>query len=180
MDAQQHYQDALGIRQIVVSGESGGGNLCTATALKARREGWMDEIAGVYSCCPYIAGTYSPSPPELSSWHGGYVLEPTVTQALVKAYDPTEEHATDPLAWPYHADAAELEGLPPHAISVNELDPLRDEGLAYFRTLLAAGVPAYARTVNGTCHGGDMIFLGAIPDVVAATVADIRSFAYAR
>ena len=38
-----------------------------------------------------------------------------------------------------HASASDLTGLPPHVISVNELDPLRDEGLAYYRKLLAAG-----------------------------------------
>lgn len=48
--------------------------------------------------------------------------------------------------------ASLLRGLPPRAISVNELDPLRDEGLVYYRALLAAGVNATARTVHGTCH----------------------------
>jgi acetyl esterase/lipase len=64
-------------------------------------------------------------------------------------------------------------------ISVNELDPLRDEGLAYYRKLLRAGVPAIGRTVNGTCHAGDMIFEAAMPDVYRSTVDAVRSFAYA-
>ena len=70
--------DALGVSHIVVSGESGGGNLCLATALKARQEGWIDQIAGVYACCPYLAGpeAYDAPPPELMSLreeraHGG-------------------------------------------------------------------------------------------------------------
>jgi acetyl esterase/lipase len=50
----------------------------------------------------------------------------------------------------------ELRGLPPHVLSVNELDPLRDEGLAYQRRLVANGVSAVGRTVSGTVHGGDM------------------------
>jgi acetyl esterase len=172
-------KDALDIRHIVVSGESGGGNLCTATALKARREGWIHEIAGVYSCCPYIAGTYSPSPPELTSWHenGGYLLDPVMTQALVKAYDPAGEHAMDPLAWPYQAKVADLAGLPPHTISVNELDPLRDEGLIYARRLAAAGVPTVSRTVNGTYHGGDTESPAVVPDIYHATIRDIHGFA---
>ena len=60
---------------------------------------------------------------------------------------------------------------------VNELDPLRDEGLAYYRKLLKAGVSAVSRTVNGTCHAGDVLFRGAMPDVYAATIRDIKGFA---
>ena len=33
----------------------------------------------------------------------------------------------------------DLTGLPPHVISVNQLDPLRDEGTEYAETLAAAG-----------------------------------------
>ncbi len=40
------------------------------------------------------------------------------------------------MAWPLHASRDDLAGLPPHVISVNQLDPLRDEGLAYARKLL--------------------------------------------
>ena len=73
-------------------------------------------------------------------------------------------------------DVADLEGLPPHVISVNQLDPLRDEGLAYHRALLDAGVSSVSRTVNGTCHAGDVLFRAALPDVYAATVRDLKGF----
>jgi hypothetical protein len=51
------------------------------------------------------------------------------------------------------------------------------ETRVYFRKLLRAEVPAVSRTVNGTCHAGDCLFVGAMPDVVAATIRDIESFA---
>ena len=172
---------ALGISHIVVSGESGGGNLCLATALKAKREGWIDEIAGVYACCPYIAGpgAYDSPPPELMSLReNGHMSAPGILAAFGKIYDPSGDYARNPLAWPYQATAEDLAGLPPHTISVNELDPLRDEGLVYARKLMAAGVPTISRTVNSTVHGADTeVMVGAMPDVYGATIRDIHGFA---
>jgi acetyl esterase/lipase len=173
------HRAALGIDKLVVSGESGGGNLTLATVLRAKRDGLLAEIAGVYAQCPYISNAYTAPVPELPSLveNDGYFLDVAMMGALAKVYDPSGDHTTDPLAWPLHASTAELAGLPPHVISVNQLDPLRDEGLAYARKLLDAGVPVVSRTVNGTCHAGDIIFAGAMPDVYAATVRDIKSFA---
>jgi acetyl esterase len=62
-------------------------------------------------------------------------------------------------------------------ISVNELDPMRDEGLDYYRRLVRASVPAVGRIVAGTCHGGDMLLAGVMPDVFAASVRDLSGFA---
>ncbi len=172
---------ALGVSGIVVSGESGGGNLTLATALLAKQEGRIDLIDGVYAQCPYISNAYTDPPAELVSLHenDGYFISSESMILLAHLYDPTGDHAANPLAWPWHASLDELRGMPPHVISVNELDPLRDEGLAYYRKLLAAGVSAVGRTVNGTCHAADMIFRGALPDVYTATVRDISSFAHA-
>ena len=83
--------------------------------------------------------------------------------------------------WPTHTIGTfapeDLQGLPPHIISVNELDPLRDEGLQYYRRLLRAGVPTVGRVVAGTCHGGDLLFGNALPDVFSASVRDVSGFA---
>ena len=62
-------------------------------------------------------------------------------------------------------------------ISVNELDPLRDEGLSYQRRLVRNGVSAIGRVVAGTVHTADVFFRAAMPDVYAATVRDICGFA---
>jgi acetyl esterase/lipase len=172
-------RDALGISKVIISGESGGGNLSIATALKAKQDGWVGDIAGVYAQCPYISNAYADPIAELTSLfeNDDYFLNIENMGALAKTYDPDGANATNPLAWPMHAERADLEGLPPHVISVNQLDPLRDEGLVYYRKLLDAGVSAVSRTVNGTCHAGDCLFLDAMPDVWHATIRDIKGFA---
>lgn len=97
--------------------------------------------------------------------------------ALVHVYDPDGSNAENPLCWPYFATPADLEGLPPHVVSVNELDPLRDEGVAYCRALLRAGVPVVGRVNLGITHGADSIFRQAVSETYRATVRDIRAFA---
>jgi len=170
----------LGISKLIISGDSGGANLSLAVALKAKREGRVHEVDGVYALCPYISNAYANKRPELQSLYenDGLYTPLAVVAATAIAYDPNGENATNPLAWPYHASRADLEGLPPHAISVNELDPFRDEGLGYYRKLQAAGVPSRARMVIGTCHAAEINFMKAIPDVYHATLSDITVFAY--
>lgn len=170
---------ALKIGSIVISGESGGGNLAIATTLKAKQEGWVNQIDGVYAMCPYISGMYAKPPAWLPSLqeNEGYLLDGAMMSALVKVYDPQAEHLTDSLAWPLQAARDQLQGLPPHVISVNELDPLRDEGLRFYRHLLAAGVSAVGRTVHGTPHAADGMFPDVVPEIYAETVGSISGFA---
>ncbi len=174
-------RDVLGISHLIVSGESGGGNLCLATALKALKENWIDEIAGVYAMCPYIAGKSNPPLPELVSWreNAGYMMTEELNTLCAIAYDPGDENAQNPLAWPYHATPEDITGLPPHVVSVNELDPLRDEGLIFARKLMAARVTTFSRTVNGTGHGFDALNPSVLPHVYYATIGDIYRFATA-
>ncbi len=169
----------LGISKLVVSGSPGGGNLTLATTLKAKRDGNLGMIDGVYAMCPYISGAYASPPAELTSLYenDGYFLDVSSMGALARVYDPTGAHATDPLAWPYHASDDELAGLPPHVISVNQLDPLRDEGLAYYHSL--ARRRGLRRQPHRERHlpRRRLIFQGAMPDVYAATIRDIKGFA---
>jgi acetyl esterase len=173
------HKDLLGISRIIVSGESGGGNLSLAVCLKAKQDRRLDQIAGVYALCPYIYGAWEQPSKELPSLYenDGYFGDGKLRAIIAAAYDIEHKNSANPLCWPYRATAEDLRGLPPHVISVNELDPLRDEGLAYFRSLLKAGVSAYSRTVNGTCHAADVLFPKAIPEVYAATIRDIKGFA---
>ena len=168
----------LGVNTVVVSGESGGGNLALAVALKANREGWRYRPDGVYASAPMIASPWD-KPAALPSQHenDGYLISCALLEVMGALYDPQAAHDADTLCWPYHASDAELVGLPPHVISVNELDPLRDEGLSYQRRLVRNGVSAIGRVVAGTVHTADVFFRAAMPDVYAATVRDICGFA---
>ncbi len=91
---------------MIISGESGGGNLAIATALKAKQDGWIDDIAGVYAQCPCIYGGYANPSPDLPSLieNDDYFLNVENMGPLAKPYDPEGVHATNPLAWPQPPD----------------------------------------------------------------------------
>ena len=168
---------ALGIdpRRIVVAGESGGGNLTLATGLKLKRDGDLALIKGLYALCPYIAGSWPQAQYPSSTENNGILLDLHNNRGGM-AYGIGELEAKNPLAWTSFASDAELKGFPPTVIHVNECDPLRDEGVVFYRRLLAAGVPARCRQAVGTIHGTE-IFAIACPDISRDTAVSIADFA---
>jgi acetyl esterase/lipase len=161
--------------RIIVAGESGGGNLTLATGLKLLRDGDMGLVQGLYALCPYIAGVW-PLPQNPSSIENNGIMLELHNNRGAMAYGIAELEAKNPLAWPGFASEADVKGLPPVVISVNECDPLRDEGVGFYRLLLRAGQPARCRQVMGTTHGAE-IFSIACPDISRDTAADLARFA---
>jgi acetyl esterase/lipase len=160
---------------IVVAGESGGGNLTLATGLKLNQDGELGLIKGLYALCPYILGQW-PSPDCPSSVENNGILLDLHNNRGAVGYGVEAFEAKNPLAWPSFAGVNDVTGFPPTVISVNECDPLRDEGINFYRLLLQAGVPARCRQVMGTMHGTE-IFTIACPDISRDTARDVAGFA---
>ena len=164
-------------KRIIVAGESGGGNLTLATGLKLKQDGDIGLIKGLYALCPYIAGHW-PTPESPSSTENNGIFLDLHNNRGAVAYGVEAFEARNPLAWPGFATEDDVKGLPPVVINVNECDPLRDEGVNFYRLLMKAGVPARCRQVMGTVHAGDM-FAMCVPDISADTASDIANFARA-
>jgi acetyl esterase/lipase len=171
--------DELGVdaQRVVVAGESGGGNLTLATGMQLLRYGDIGLVSGLYALCPYIAGRWPHERFPSSVENEGILLNLHHNRGAV-AYGLEHFEAQNPLAWPAFATIDDVAGLPRTFISVNEADPLRDEGVDFYRLLLEAGVAAQCRTVMGTSHGMD-VFTAVLPDISRETAASIARFASA-
>lgn len=161
--------------RVTVAGESGGGNLTLATGMRLLRDGDMGLVRGLYALCPYIAGRWPQERFPSSIENEGILLNLHHNRGAV-AYGIERLDAEDPLAWPSFATEDDVRGLVRTFISVNEADPLRDEGVEFYRLLLRAGVSAQCRVVMGTSHGMD-VFAAVLPDVAAQTATSIALFA---
>ena len=161
--------------RIVVAGESGGGNLTLATGLKLKRDGDIGLVRGLYAFCPYISGQW-PSPKYPSSTENNGIFLELHNNRGAMAYGIAAFEARDPLAWPAFAGDDDVKGLPPTVISVNECDPLRDEGIEFYRLLLRNGVSARCHQAMGTVHGTE-IFAVCCPDISRAAARDLADFA---
>jgi acetyl esterase len=135
--------------RISLGGDSAGANLTAAVTLMARdRSGprlvaqWLD-VPAVDLTLPDTDST--------RLYGTGFGLELAQVEQLMAWYgaDPA-----DPLVSPARAD---LRDLPPAIITTAELDPLRDQGIAYAEQLRAAGVPVELRQAEGHIHGSSWL-----------------------
>ena len=161
--------------RIVVAGESGGGNLTLGLGLKLTKDGEQGLIKGLYALCPYIAGQWPQDRYPSSTENNGILLDLHSNRGAM-AYGIVAFNAKDPIAWPAFAGPDDIKGFPPTVISVNECDPLRDEGVEFYRLLIGNGIAARCRQVMGSIHGTE-IFAICCPDISRDTARDIAAFA---
>lgn len=167
---------AIDPSKIIVSGDSGGGNLAIATAMRLKQEGQIGLIKGIYALCPYIAGQW-PLPENPSSIENNGILLDLHHNQGAMIYGIEEFNKGNPLAWPGFATEEDVRGFVPTMISVNECDPLRDEGINFYRLLMRAGVNASCRQVMGTIHAIE-VFPMACPDISRETASSIAHFCF--
>jgi acetyl esterase len=131
--------------------------------LKLNKEGDIGMIKGLYALCPYIADE-GPLPQYPSSTENKVILISVNHNRGAVGYGIEAFGARNLLAWPGFAGPNDVKGLPPIVISVNECDPLRDEGIASYRLLIHNVVSARCRQVMGIIHGTE-IFPACCPNI---------------
>lgn len=135
--------------RLAVAGDSAGANLATAAAMLAARRGTPRLRAQVLFYPALDAGFDTPSYREFAEDH---FLTESQMRWFWDQYTADAAVRTEPTAAPARAAAEDLAGLPPTLIVTAEADVLRDEGEAYARALLAAGVEVTAVRYLGTVH----------------------------
>lgn len=136
--------------RIAVGGDSAGGALAAACALRARNEG------GPHLCFQMLIYPVVDCRMETDSM-GRYLDSPfwnaTLNRKMWEMYLRGGDHGKPEYAAPMLA--SDLSNLPPTYIEVEEFDCLHDEGIAYAEALCAAGVDVQLEDVAGTFHGFD-------------------------
>ncbi|MEM8491516.1 MAG: alpha/beta hydrolase fold domain-containing protein [Pseudomonadota bacterium] len=160
--------------QVLIAGESGGGNLAIATTMKLQSSEPPNSLFGLYALCPYLLGRW-PDDSAPSSHENEGILISVANNHATMAYGIDAFVQKNPLAWPAFASADHVAGFPPTMVSVNECDPLRDEGVAFYRLLQSAGVFSHCRQLMGTVHANEL-FSAAFPDLSRATARDIAGW----
>ena len=165
---------------------SGAGSTEAHDASPRRGANAPARVDGIYAMCPFIGGIYPNPKYPSSSEFDGIMLTTHKLMTLVRGYCADDDGAdadggtplltNNPLAWPDACTEDDVKGFPEVVVSVNEFDPLRDEGLAFYRKCLRAGVKARAKVLCGTVHATESFFPGTAPDIAKATARDLAGF----
>jgi len=154
--------------RVAVAGDSAGGNLAAALALRARSEG--PDLRAQVLVYPVVAPECTT--PSMTENGTGYLLTADSMRQMWAWYLGPEGDPEDPAA--AVGKAADHRGLPPALVLTAEYDPLRDEGEDYAAQLAADGVDVTCTRYDGMLHG----FFGLreiVPDSDRA-VAEVAAF----
>ena len=141
-------ENLAGGRPLVVAGDSAGGNMAGASAIRARDENGppiaLQVLVYPVTDYDFTRSSYQEHGDE------GLLLGLREMRWFLDHYVPNEADRTDPRLAILRA--ADHSGLPPAYIVAAEYDPLRDEVLAYAEKLRAAGVPVTLKRYEDQPH----------------------------
>jgi acetyl esterase len=133
--------------RLAVMGDSAGGNLSAVCALQARDAGGPELALQVLiypvTDCDFTTSSYQENAE-------GYLLGADQMRWFFRCYTRGDVDPTDWRICPLRA--RDVAGVAPALVFTAEFDPLRDEGEAYARRLLEAGVPVQKRRYDGMIH----------------------------
>lgn len=130
--------------RLVVGGDSAGATLAAIICQEAAQTAGL-AIAAQCLICPVL--DFEETSPSREEFAEGHLIDRVTIEADLSDYLPDGIDTADPRVSPLRA--TRLTGLPTAIIHTAEYDPMRDEGNAYARKLLAAGV-----AVEHVCHDG--------------------------
>lgn len=153
--------------RLAVAGDGSGGTLATVVTMLAKeRQGPKIDFQALF----YPAT--DAQQPGYASYHqfgdGRYWLSTASVAYYWDSYAAADLRR-EPTVSPLHAPVAQLQGLPPALVITAENDVLRDEGEAYVRKLIEAGVDVTATRYLGTIHG--FMMLNALAETPATRAA---------
>ena len=141
---------------VAIAGDSAGGALAAAAS-----------VARVAAGAAPLAALLLYPVTDLSRWHPsyeafaeGYLLEAQDMRYFANLYAPTLQARDDPRASPLLT--GDLTGMPPTTLLTCGLDVLRDEGRAFAKRLVDAGIETNYLEAHGQLHGIATL-RGAIP-----------------
>lgn len=130
--------------RLVIGGDSAGATLAAIVCQEAAQTAGLS-IAAQCLICPVL--DFEETSPSREAFAEGHLIDRATIEADLSDYLPEDIDTADPRVSPLRA--TRLTGLPTAIIHTAEYDPMRDEGNAYARKLLAAGV-----AVEHVCHDG--------------------------
>lgn len=131
--------------------------MAIAVALSLGHSGETELIKGIFAMSPFISGEYPNSKCPSTKEFNGYILY--LAKSYKRFYSDVPDHSYSPFAWPINATTEQISKLPPCRFLLNECDPLRDEGLSFYRSCRAAGVDAECVVVAGSVHGSELMYV---------------------
>lgn len=143
----QHGPEGIDTERLAVGGDSAGGNLAAACALRARDRGLplrFQLLIYPVADCDLDTATYA-------EYAEGFGLTRDAMRVYWDYYVPSESERDHPDASVLRAE--DLAGVPPALVQTAEFDVLRDEGEAYADRLREAGVDVRLTRYDGLIHG---------------------------